>query len=244
MAVVRGTIDTSPFPIRVPVIQAIMRPEPLPSWRQIARAAMARTMSRRRFMVDVPSANGAACLTFDDGPHPEYTPQLLDVLRKSNATATFFVVGESAEKHPDLVRRIADEGHVIGNHTWTHCEPGRQSVNELLEEVKRTDDLICRLTGNVPQLFRPPMGKLTLQKFRQLWKAHKSVILWSNDPKDFACGSPYELKAKLVKQRPVQPGDIVLMHDNKPYAAEVLSEVIASMKRRGVSFASPQHWLD
>lgn len=243
MAVVRGTIDTSPYPIRVPVIQAIMRPEPIPSWRQMARAAMARTLPRHRFMVDVPYDTGSACLTFDDGPHPVYTPRILDILSEQQVTATFFVIGEEAEKHPDLVRRIANEGHVIGNHTWTHCHPGDQTADELIREVERADDLICGLVGECPRLFRPPMGKLSLRKFRRLWKAHKSVVLWSNDPKDFACGSPYELRAKLTQQQPVDPGDIVLMHDNKPFAAEVLSEVIDSMKRRGIAFASPANWL-
>lgn len=243
MTIVRGTIDTSPYPIRVPVLQAIMRPEPIPSWRQMARAVLARTMPRRRFMVDVPCDSGAACLTFDDGPHPEYTPRILDILSENQVRATFFVIGEVAEKYPDLIRRIADEGHVIGNHTWKHCHPSQQSASELIQEVEKTDDFLCRLVGEAPRLFRPPMGKLSIRKFRRVWQAQKSVVLWNNDPKDFSCGSPYELRAKLTQQRPVDPGDIVLMHDNKPLAAEVISEVITSMKRRGIAFASPEDWL-
>lgn len=242
MAIVRGIIDVSPYPLRVPVIQAMKRPEPIPSWRQMARSILARAMPRRRFMVDVPRHVGAACLTFDDGPHPEYTPRILDILSEDQVKATFFVIGNVAEKHPDLVRRIMDEGHVIGNHTWTHSNPKCQSVDELVSEVEKADDLLTRLTGERPRLFRPPMGKLTMRKFRRLWQAEKSVVLWSNDPKDFACGSAYELRAKLVQERPVDPGDIVLMHDNRPYAVEVLSDVIASMKRRRIDFETPLNW--
>ncbi|MDA1017441.1 MAG: polysaccharide deacetylase family protein [Planctomycetota bacterium] len=236
MTVVRGTFDTSFLQLRVPVIRAKRQPEPLPTYRQIVRAIMARVLPRSRFMVDVPKTKGRACLTFEDGPHPEYTPRILDVLKAEKVTGTFFLIGEKSQAHPDIVRRIVDEGHVVGNHTWTHPHPGTLSGSALVEEIESTDRLLNELTGKSPRLFRPPMGKLTIREFARVWRMSKSIVLWNNDPKDFACGSSYELRAKLSR-RPIEPGNIVLMHDNQPFSGDVLSETISHAKRRGIRFS-------
>ena len=243
MTVVHGTFDTTFSNMRVPVIRALVQPEPIPSLRQLARSVLAKVLPRNRFMVDVPKFDGKACLTFDDGPHPDFTPRILDILKAENVSATFFLIGEEATKYPEIVRRIADEGHVTGNHTWTHQDPAALSGEDLATEIAKTDSLLKELTGACPQLFRPPMGRLTVGKLRRLWQMKKSIVLWSNDPKDFACGSSYELRAKLT-QKPIDPGDIVLMHDNKPFSGEVLREVISNAKKRGILFDTPLSWAN
>ena len=116
-------------------------------------------------------------LTFDDGPHPEHTGKLLDILQANQLQATFFVVGKNAEQAPGLVQRIVDEGHELGNHTWSHSEPSQTSPSLFLEEIQRTDELLATLTGVVPQTVRPPKGELNLAKLRGLWKQGKNVAL-------------------------------------------------------------------
>ncbi|MGH9678003.1 MAG: polysaccharide deacetylase family protein, partial [Candidatus Acidiferrum sp.] len=141
-------------------------------------------MPRRMFLVSKPARSRAVYLTFDDGPHPVHTPHLLDILREHGIQASFFIVGKMASQHPEIVRRMADEGHTIANHSWSHGEPSRVSASALLSEVKQTGDLLRQIVGKMPKLFRPPNGKLTLAKLWRLWLAGWTVVLWSRDSKD------------------------------------------------------------
>ncbi|WP_207654071.1 polysaccharide deacetylase family protein [Desulforamulus profundi] len=126
-------------------------------------------------------------LTFDDGPSATFTPQVLDILREHQAGATFFVVGKRAEKYPELIRRMAQEGHEIGNHTFNHpmspVKPAR-----LAEELDKTDEVIYRLTDRHTQYFRPPGGKCTIATVEPALDKGYKVILWTarEDPKDWA----------------------------------------------------------
>lgn len=176
-------------------------------------------------------------LTFDDGPHPEYTPRLLNVMRDSGVKGTFFLVGVHAQSHPELVRRIASEGHAIGHHTFHHKPSEATSARGLLEEVAICRNLLRSLTGRAPSLFRPPNGKLSLHRLCRLWAAGQQVVLWNVDPKDFALGSASEL-ADWFRGHPLLPGDVVLLHDNHPYVAEALPEVIVETRSRGLEFAT------
>ena len=120
------------------------RPNP---WRQIARKALVAVLPRRRFLASGPTSDGAVCLTFDDGPHPEHTPRLLDVLAAQGIHATFFVVGARAAAHPEIVRRVVAEGHAIGHHSYHHREPRETTADELLAEVEdsvRNLTIACR----------------------------------------------------------------------------------------------------
>lgn len=215
-----------------------------PSWsvRQMVRASMAMLLSRRLFIVRGPANSESVCLTFDDGPHPEHTPRLLDVLKQWNVRATFFVVGKEIECHPDLARRISDEGHFIGNHTFLHDEPGATSSDKLMQEVTRTNTLLRGLTGTPSFCFRPPHGKLSLPKLWSLWRAGQTIALWNTDPKDFACRSADEL-AQWFERHSLLGGDIVLMHDNHPHAADVLPAVIADVRARGLTFGTLADWI-
>jgi peptidoglycan/xylan/chitin deacetylase (PgdA/CDA1 family) len=169
------------------------------------------------------SADGVA-LTFDDGPHPNYTPRLLDELQRLGVVATFFIVGESAERNPELVRRIVAEGHAIGTHSYTHSEPRETSAKKLQQEVRRSLDLCRDLIGFEPTLFRPPKGKVTLQKAYQLWSANQSIVLWNKDPKDFLAG--VNGIQSWVERYDARGGDIVLMHDVHPHCIKAIEPLV------------------
>jgi peptidoglycan/xylan/chitin deacetylase (PgdA/CDA1 family) len=210
--------------------------------RRFLRTVLALSLPRRLFLVRGPAANGAVCLTFDDGPHPDYTPPLLDVLNQEAVRATFFVIGERAERYPALVRRMAAEGHLIGHHSFTHSEPGRTSARQLLDEVGRTQELLTALVGGPSPWFRPPKGKVTAGKLWRLWRAGQRVVLWNVDPKDYACRSAEEVRAWFAR-RPLAGGDVVLLHDSHPHAAGVLPQLIEATRRRGLEFVTPQRWV-
>jgi peptidoglycan/xylan/chitin deacetylase (PgdA/CDA1 family) len=181
-------------------------------------------------------------LTFDDGPHPEHTPAVLDVLKKEEVGATFFLLGDRARRFPGLVRRIAAEGHLIGHHSFSHSEPGRTSARQLLDEVSRTQDVLTALVGRPSPWFRPPKGKLTAAKLVRLWRAGQTVVLWNVDPKDYSCQSPQEVR-DWFDRHPLGGGDLVLLHDNVPYAGGMLTDLIHATRRRGLNFVTPEQWV-
>jgi peptidoglycan/xylan/chitin deacetylase (PgdA/CDA1 family) len=189
-----------------------------------------------------PSGSNGVCLTFDDGPDPEFTPRLLDLLAKTKVPATFFLVGEAAERHPGLVRRIAEEGHVVGNHTFHHADARKTSPASYLAQVTRARILLRELSGQEVDLFRPPYGSLTIATLLALWRAGQVVVLWSIDPKDYP---PTQVQAAIdsLNESPPRAGDIVLLHDRFPIALEVLTPLIRDVRLRGMDFTTPREWL-
>jgi peptidoglycan/xylan/chitin deacetylase (PgdA/CDA1 family) len=171
-------------------------------------------------------------LTFDDGPHPQHTPRILDALRASGVKATFFVLGSVVDQHPDLVRRILDEGHIVGNHTYSHAP---RSVRSLLLEVGRTSEALMRAAGASTDLFRPPRGTLSAVGLALLWFAGLRVVLWNVDPRDFAACSADEL-LNTFAVRPLRGGDIVLLHDDSAATAEALPRIIECTRAAGLDF--------
>ncbi len=164
------------------------------------------------------SARPAISLTFDDGPHPEFTPRLLDNLASAGIVVTFFVVGAQVEKYPLIVRRMADEGHEVGNHTWSHAEPRDVSSAQFVDEIRRTRSLIEDITGSECRLARPPKGELTAGKLWALVRERQTVVLWNRDPRDYRMTSDCEIEDWCRSYQPSH-GDIVLMHDIQPHAA-------------------------
>jgi peptidoglycan/xylan/chitin deacetylase (PgdA/CDA1 family) len=202
---------------------------------------MSRALPRRLLLVAGPHRSRTVCLSFDDGPHPEHTPRLLDVLDEHRVPATFFVIGQNAERYPKLIERIAAEGHDLGNHSYFHREPTETSPQALLEEVRRTAGLLREIIGRSTSLVRPPHGKVTAAKFWALWRAGQTVVLWNRDPKDFACESAETLSA-WFQRHPLAAGDLVLLHDNHPYAAEALPAVIRGARERQLAFGTASQW--
>jgi peptidoglycan-N-acetylglucosamine deacetylase len=209
--------------------------------RELLYRSIAAVAPRRRFLRDGPAGCGSACLTFDDGPHPEHTPRLLDALGEHGVAATFFVVGRRARRHPGLVRRIAAEGHEVGNHTFTHPEPWRVSTRRLLAEVRHTGGLLADLLGRETCLFRPPYGRVSAPQLWGLWRAGQAVVLWDADPRDFSRGSAEEVR-EWFRSRPLRGGSLVLLHDDRPHAGAVMPDLAASARALGLAFTTVGTW--
>ena len=202
------------------------------SWspRQLARRVLLACLPKNRFVDRFPNT-GAIYLTFDDGPHPEHTPELLGLLKKLCARATFFVIGRECDRYPDIVRRIVDEGHAIGNHTYSHLDARRVSKRQYIEDIDRANDAIERVVGFAPRLFRPPYGRLSIATTGALALSDCKVVLWSVDTRDYTATDSAELCGWMSKTQ-FNDGDVVLMHDSKPYAAGALENVVRDAVER------------
>jgi peptidoglycan/xylan/chitin deacetylase (PgdA/CDA1 family) len=187
-------------------------------------------------------ATCAISLTFDDGPHPEFTPQLLDNLASSDIRGTFFIVGAKAQQHPEIVRQIAAEGHEIGNHTWRHSEPRETSTRAFHEEVARTNELNFDLTGQTCRLTRPPKGELSPRKILALPQLRQTIVLWNRDTKDYRMDSWSDMENWCRTYEP-DHGDIVLMHDNHSFAATAAALAGSLPQLSGVKFCRVSEWL-
>jgi len=209
--------------------------------RQRVRRGMAAVLPRRLFMTCGPPGSRKIALTFDDGPDPAHTPAVLDRLRALGVSATFFVIGSRAEAHPDLIARIAEEGHEIGHHSYDHTPPHQTSAVRLVAEARRTSALLARLLGRPTRLCRPPYGKLTPGKLLGLWALGQTVVLWNRDPKDFACGSADPIR-RWFQTEPLAGGDIVLLHDVHAHVAPALDAVVERAARLGLGFGTPMEW--
>lgn len=152
-------------------------------------------------------------LTFDDGPDPRYTPQILNILADYNCKATFFVMGQAAEQFPDLVLRMAREGHSVGNHTYSHRHPWMITSTQALNEVRRTTDILQRITGSAPRWFRPPFGRLRSVMRQEAHREQMLTVLWNHSIVDWG---PLGTEAGIMRRLShIKPKDIVLMHDGK-----------------------------
>jgi peptidoglycan/xylan/chitin deacetylase (PgdA/CDA1 family) len=145
-------------------------------------------------------------LTFDDGPDPSVTPFVLDCLRKHNAKATFFLLGKNAEQQPDMVRRILDEGHAIGNHGHSHLNGWTHSCSSYMADVQAAEKSISS------KMYRPPYGRITWPQYRQLSKTFK-VVMWDVMSYDFHSRHDADRCVKNVLTN-TRPGSIIVFHDN------------------------------
>ncbi|RMF57195.1 MAG: polysaccharide deacetylase family protein, partial [Calditrichaeota bacterium] len=131
---------------------------------KIAKNLMQFFLTRRVFAWRGSSSSHSVAITFDDGPNPQYTPECLNILKKLNVKGTFFIIGQHAEKYPELLQRIFDEGHSLGIHTYSHPFTFHQmKFSEIKEELEKTQNLIFRLTNKRVTLYRPPRGQLSIK---------------------------------------------------------------------------------
>jgi peptidoglycan/xylan/chitin deacetylase (PgdA/CDA1 family) len=164
-------------------------------------------------------------LTFDDGPDPTYTPRILEILRRCNAKATFFLIGEKAARERQLVCRILEEGHEIGNHSYSHPQFESLSWKQAVAEIAETRTLLEGLQGRECRLFRPPRVKLCLPSILGAWLKRMTVVMCSRDLKDFRAEHPDEIRTQLAAD-PISNGDIILYHGHNPAALGALPKVI------------------
>lgn len=171
-------------------------------------------------------------LTFDDGPSAALTPKLLDLLAARHLKATFFVVGQNAADHPEILKRAVREGHEIANHSWSHPNLGKMSDEAVRRELQKTDDAITAAIGKRPTLLRPPYGSITA---RQKQWIHEEfgyrIIIWDVDPLDWKRPGPSVVTARILKE--TKAGSIVLAHDIHPPTIEAMPATFDQLMRKG-----------
>ena len=182
-------------------------------------------------------ANKTIALTFDDGPGP-YTEKLLDILDKYDAKATFFLIGSKVSARANTLRRMQSRGHQLGNHSWSHPELPKLSVDQIAGEIDRTNEAIRQATGVKPSILRPPYGAVNGVVLEQLRLRNMSSILWSVDTRDWA-----DRNSQIVCSRAVagaRPGAVILMHDIHQTSVNAVPCILSSLKQQGYSFVTIQ----
>lgn len=172
-------------------------------------------------------------LTFDDGPHPVYTPEMLDLLKEKNVKATFFLLGEQVEQYPDIVKRMNDEGHLIGNHSYKHEQLSKLSSVQACSQVNRTNELIYAITGKYPEYLRPPFGDW---KDRLDCEVNMVEVLWDVDTLDWSSQNKDKVVSKVMKN--VEEGDIILMHDSYESTVKATAEIIDRLQKDEYEFVT------
>lgn len=178
-------------------------------------------------------------LTFDDGPSPQFTPEILTLLELAHVPATFFVVGREAARYPQLVQQAQAGGFEIGNHTWNHIMVP-MSPEVAAQEVKRTDEFLSSLLKKRPMFFRPPGGELNTGVAAYAHARGETVVTWSVDPRDYTRGITADRIVELVLEQ-VQPGSVLLFHDgggDRTATIDALNFLLPELRARGFTFVS------
>ena len=177
-------------------------------------------------------------LTFDDGPNPQYTPEMLAALKERNVKATFFLLGEEVEKYPEIVKQIQEEGHLIGNHSYKHEQLSKLPMEQACSQVSRTNELIYGITGVYPSYLRPPLGdwheKLDCE-------VNMVEVLWDVDTLDWSSQNHAKIVQKVLKN--VQENDIILMHDGYETSVTAAKEIIDTLQKQGYEFVTVDQLL-
>lgn len=166
-----------------------------------------------KYIWEMPDREKKIYLTFDDGPTPEITEWTLAQLRQYNAKATFFCIGDNIEKYPDIFKKVIAEGHSIGNHTFSHLNGWKTQTQNYLENTKKCDDSISKLTNDHCKLFRPPYGKIKKSQAKILLEQGYKIIMWDVLSADFDREITAEECLKNVLSN-IKPGSIIIFHDS------------------------------
>jgi peptidoglycan/xylan/chitin deacetylase (PgdA/CDA1 family) len=181
-------------------------------------------------------------MTFDDGPHPQNTPRLLDILRARNIKATFYVIGQNVDRHPGIVRRIVAEGHEIGNHTYTHRKLTVLGNTEVENEMRKTEEAIIRAAGVKPRTMRPPYGALLQQQRRMIFSSFSyPTIMWSVDPNDWRRPGPSVVASRILSG--AHNGAIILAHDLHSPTVDAMPQTFDGLLSRGYQFITVSQLL-
>ncbi|MBC8014829.1 MAG: polysaccharide deacetylase family protein [Sporomusaceae bacterium] len=190
------------------------------------------------------TSHKVVALTFDDGPYSPYTEQVLDILKEYHVPATFFVVGQNVEKYPEIVRRIAAEGHQLGNHTYHHVDLLKIDRKTIVEEIDRTSQVIAAITGSVPHVVRPPHGFRDPVVMEVMAERGFKVVEWSVMSRDWNNPGVEVIVDRTVKK--VKNGSIVLLHDGDGIASddsriqtvEATRRIIQTLLAQGYEFVT------
>ncbi|MEU4858494.1 polysaccharide deacetylase family protein [Kitasatospora aureofaciens] len=205
---------------------------------QPVRKSLSEAESRPVYELD--PAQRVVALTIDDGPDPKYTPAVLDLLQQHGIRATFFLIGENAVEHPALVREIADRGHHIANHTWTHPDLRHMPESAVRDELERTSDLLHRTTGRLTTWFRAPGGDWSPVSLKVAADLGLRNMGWSVDPRDWSRPGTPAIIDTILKE--VRPGAIVLNHDgggDRSQTVAALKTYLPTLIDSGYLFTAP-----
>lgn len=187
-------------------------------------------------------------LTFDDGPDSMYTPQILDILKKHQVKATFFLIGNRAELFPDVVKRMKKEGHIVGNHSMNHPNIIKLDKKETIKEIEECEKVLEKLVEYKPALFRSPYGSLDSKKVEEIKELDVKIIAWNVDSLDWKSLTAEQVKTNILEN--VNEGSIILQHssgsekENLTGSVEALEEVIKTLKKEKYKFVTVSELLD
>ncbi|HET8804455.1 MAG TPA: polysaccharide deacetylase family protein [Aequorivita sp.] len=168
-------------------------------------------------------------ITFDDGPNPDFTPKVLSLLKENNAKATFFLIGKNAERHPEIVRQIIEDGHTIGNHSYSHSRNfGFFSSEKVAAELNQSNAILKKITGNEIKMFRPPFGVTNPNIKKALKNTGHFSIGWSKRSLDTTNLSEEKILKRIISN--LKRGDIILLHDTNAKTVAVLEQLLLTLQ--------------
>ena len=187
---------------------------------------------------------GVVALTFDDGPNGADTTAVLNALARENAHATFFVVGKAAAREPDLIRRMAAEGHALGNHTWDHAHLNIRSRSDIVRQLRKTDDAIFAATGKRTRLVRPPFGARSFHVLDELRRMDYECVLWSTPlAREWEYPGAARIAARILETS--RDGSVVTLHDgnrggraDRREVARAVPLILRGLRARGLRFVT------
>lgn len=181
----------------------------------------------------IPQEEKKIALTFDDGPHPQFTEQLLDGLKERGVQATFFVTGEHAELHPDIIERMNEEGHIIGNHTYSHMQLTKGNRDSFKDELIKTNQILNEITGEEVMYVRPPYGTWDKSFETEL---NMIPVLWNIDPLDWCSQDVTGVVNKVMKE--ADENAIILMHDYYETSVTAALQIVDRLQEKGYTFVT------
>lgn len=176
----------------------------------------------------------AVALTFDDGPHPAYTPKILAILKKYNIKATFFVIGKMVEQYPDLIRAEDAAGNLIGNHTYHHVNLNHVPLDEIALEWQACNDAVKAVIHKDMGYCRPPGGDYDADVITAAMDSDLKTVLWTDDPGDYASPGDKVIQNRVLSR--IKNGGIILLHDGVQQTVDVLPQIISTLQKRGFKF--------
>ncbi len=181
-------------------------------------------------------------LTYDDGPNPKFTPQLIELLKSKNVRATFFLIGPNVEKNPELARQLAESGFELGNHSWTHPVLNKLDPAKAREELAKTNDAIKAAAGVDAAMMRPPFGMANAKVQQVCEELGLKIICWNIDTNDWREGSTSKQMEDLILKN-LRDGTIILMHDRYPKSIDATAAIIDQVRAKGFEFVTVSELL-
>lgn|SRR5690606_7398809 len=200
---------------------------------RVLRGLIPQSILRRKYS----SGEPALYLTFDDGPHPDVTPRLLDLLDKYNAKASFFLIGVNAKQYPELVTEIAKRGHTVANHSYQHLALPKLSYEAQLAEINQSGQVIESILRKRCVHFRAPRGQWSFRVLLSLRNMRVKAVHWSRDSMDYQKVEPAIIVKNLL-DNPLTAGDIVLFHDDNDCCIAALDELLPVWQQQGFQLKS------